>query len=325
MNLRILRAYYKKFGGLPAIRFYACKGLLWPLVKVVLSHPFDRESYRRAYSKVQVCVGYILCEQYTPFMLERKAFYGSQSLEHKKSNIVWFCWMQGVDQAPPVVKVCLASLRRHLTDRDIRLIDEGNWRDYVSLPDYIVRKWEQQRMPTPHFTDLIRLQLLIRYGGTWIDSTVLCTGLTPQNEQATRSYLDATLFFFQYTPPGSNRWSGIGNWFITACTNNEVLLVLRDMLLAYWKDYDCLVDYFVFHRFFSMLRGTYPDEVAAMPYGYAGWSVGLGYHLGNRFKAEQWNKLTAGVCFHKLSYNVRDEVLNGKDNYYHFIMNELKA
>lgn len=43
----------------------------------------------------------------------------------------------------------------------------------MKLPDYIVKKWEKGRIPADLFSDLLRLELLIRYGGTWIDSTVL--------------------------------------------------------------------------------------------------------------------------------------------------------
>lgn len=127
---------------------------------------------------------------------------------------------------------------------------------------------------------------------------------------------------FQYTRPGSNQWGGIGNWFISACTNNEVLMVLRDMLYAYWKDYDCLVNYYVFHLFFSMLREVFAGEIAAMPYGYAIRSLALVAHWGEPFEQEMWERLTSRVCFHKLAYSVKKEVLKGKGNYYQYVIGE---
>ncbi len=144
----------------------------------------------------------------------------------------------------------------------------------------------------------------------------------PENEQATLSYLDADLFMFQYTQPRSTQWGGIGNWFITACTNNEVLMVLRDMLFAYWKDYDFIMDYYIFHLFFSMLREAYPEQIAAMPYGYARRSLALVYHWGEQFDEDKWKKLTSKVCFHKITPVVRKDVLKGKNNYYHHIVDE---
>lgn len=315
----IFWSYFKKLGGFQTVRQYAKYKVLWGMAKTVLTNPFSRQSYKKAYSEALKKVEPLLTEKYSPLMKERKEHYASPSMNHHRSNIVWFCWLQGIEQAPPVVKVCYDSLKGHLSDRDIRVIDAENWTDYVSLPEYIVQKWQKKQIPNPHFTDLIRLQLLIKYGGTWIDSTVICTGLTPQNEKQTKSFLDADLFLFQYTQPGSDQWGGIGNWFITACTNNNVMLVLRDMLFAYWKEFDCVVDYFIFHLFFSMLRDVYPSEIAAMPYGYAGNSVWLGYHLGSEFKADKWEKLTQNVAFHKLTYSIRSEVLKVTDNYYHHI------
>ena len=96
--------------------------------------------------------------------------------------------------------------------------------------------------------------------------------------------------------------------------------MLRDMLLAYWRDYDFIIDYFIFHLFFSMLRDAYPEKISAMPYGYARRSLALVHHWGEMFDVERWEKLTSRVCFHKITTYVSKEVLTRKDNYYHHIV-----
>ena len=317
---KIVYSRFKQFGGLRVVRYYARMGALRPLVRGIMRNPFSRRSVLGAYQKAVVIVGEHLKKQYESLMWERKDLYSAQDLVHEKSRIVWFCWLQGMEQAPQIVKVCYASLVKRLPDREVRFVDGNNWKEYVELPDYILKKWEKKQIPPAHFADILRLELLIRYGGTWNDATVLCTGITPENEKDTLSYLDADLFMFQYTEPGSNQWGGISNWFISACSNNEVLMVLRDMVFVYWKDYDCMIDYYIFHLFFSMLRAAYPEPIAAMPYGYSRRSLALGYNWGKRFDKEKWDRLTSKVCFHKLSYNVRDKVKKDKGNYYHFIV-----
>ena len=132
-------------------------------------------------------------------------------------------------------------------------------------------------------------------------------------------YLDADLFLFQYSRPGSKEIS-ISNWFITARKNNEVLMALREMLYAYWKDYDCTLDYYMFHLFFSMIAKEYPDEIAKMPYGYSSNSLVLLHHWGEKFDQKKWDKLTSQVCFHKLAFRVSDSVKNDKENYYNHIL-----
>lgn len=320
MRINQLRSFYRKFGGFKAIRFFAKRGLLWPMAKKVLSNPFNRHSYMDAYYVAVRDVETLLREKYLPLMNERKAYYSTQDLKHERSKKVWFCWLQGIENAPLEIRICYSSLIKHLTDREINVIDESNWTEYVDLPEYIIKRWEKKQISPAHFSDLIRLQLLIRYGGTWIDATILCTGINPFNESETRSFLDANLFMFQYTIPGSGQWGGIGNWFISSCTNNEVLLVLRDMLLAYWRDYDFIIDYYIFHCFFSMLRDAYPEKIDAMPYGYARRCLALVHHWGEIFDAGRWKKLTSRVCFHKISTYVSKDVLRRKDNYYHYIV-----
>ena len=38
-----------------------------------------------------------------------------ETLERKKSNKVWICWLQGIDQAPELVQSCVRSLVKALT------------------------------------------------------------------------------------------------------------------------------------------------------------------------------------------------------------------
>lgn len=216
------------------VRHYVKMGALGPLVRGIIKNPFSRQAYLSAYQDAARVVGRHLMVQYSPLMKECREYYAQQHLEHEKSKIIWFCWLQGMEQSPQVVRVCYASIVKNLPDREVKIVDGLNWQEYVELPGYIVEKWNNNQIPPAHFADLLRVSLLIKYGGTWIDSTVLCTGLYPQNEKETLTFLNADLFMFQYTRPGSDRWGGIGNWFITSCTNNEVLLVLRDMLFAYW-------------------------------------------------------------------------------------------
>ena len=92
----------------------------------------------------------------------------------KKANRgrVWFCWLQGLEQAPPLVKLCYEALRQKLPDREIVVIDAKNVFDYITLPEEIVEKWKRGIIGPAHFSDLIRLELLVRYGGYWIDATV---------------------------------------------------------------------------------------------------------------------------------------------------------
>ena len=204
--VKILHTRYRQLGGLRLIREYARLGLLWPAAKKALHSPFSREVYKSIYHDLARGVEPVLVKRYAPMMGERRQFYSQQNLEHHRSRIVWFCWLQGLDNAPAIVKACYNSLRTHLSDREIKMIDNGNWQEYVELLEYVIAKWHKKQIPSAQFSDLIRVQLLIKYGGTWIDSTVLCTGTEHTDE-----FLDTDLFMFQYTHPQGGQWAGISN------------------------------------------------------------------------------------------------------------------
>ena len=96
--------------------------------------------------------------------------------------------------------------------------------------------------------------------------------------------------------------------------------MLRDMLFAYWKEFDFIIDYYIFHLFFSLLREAYPDEISSMPYGYAKRCLALVHHWGELFTEEKWERLTSQVCFHMITPFVKKKVRRGKGNYYHYIL-----
>ena len=96
--------------------------------------------------------------------------------EQKYSNFIWICWFQGIERAPELVKTCYKSVKRWYPDNDIVLITKENFRDYVDIPEYVISKWKKGKILNAHFSDILRLALLIKYGGLWIDATVFCTG-----------------------------------------------------------------------------------------------------------------------------------------------------
>ena len=317
MDFDKLRDRFRQFGGMRLAMEYARLGLVPAIVKSFFRCIVKRQSFKKIYPGILKVVEPYLLQKYRPVLKERKAFYAENPRPHERSRNVWVCWLQGMESAPPVVKACYNSLVRNLPGREVKVIDGNNWGEFVDMPGYICDKWEKRRIPPAMFSDLLRLQLLIKYGGTWIDAAVLCTG-------ECNEYMDSDLFLFRYNRAPGDRPLSISNWFITSCSGSEVLMVLRDVLFAYWRDYDCPLDYYIFHLFFSELAGEYPEQIARMPYGYSPNSLVLAKHWAEPFEPEKWEKLTASVCIHKLSYRLAGGVENDKDNYYKHILDSYK-
>lgn len=330
MDFQKLTTRFKQFGGLKKVWQYAKLGVLPVGVRKFFYCLIKRQSFKAIYPEVLCKIEPILITKYSLRVREFKKFLdepcdiaernGSREFEYEHPKVIWWCWLQGLDKAPEIVKACHRSLQKNLKDYEIRIIDSENWSQYVQLPNYIVERWNKKQIPPALFPDLLRLQLLIEHGGSWIDSTVLCTGFSTQKTQIAQKYLEAPLFLFQYTPEGTTKNISISNWFISAHSNNEVLMTVRDMLFAYWKDYNCTLDYYIFHLFFAMVAEQYPEQIVAMPYGYSVWSITLMHHLGDTFNQEQWDKLISKVSFHKLAYRLSDDIKNNKDNYYNYVL-----
>lgn len=314
MDFNKLIARYHQFGGLRIVWQYTKLGLLPVVVKGIVRCVVKRQSFKYIYPDVLRKVEPVLVERFQVSHYRIQA----NELSHEHPKVIWWCWLQGFDNAPEIAKACHKSLKNHLKDYEIRVIDSVNWSQYVHLPDYIVERWNKKQIPPALFSDLLRLQLLIEHGGSWIDSTVLCTGNVKENHN--ENFLNADLFLFQYTPEGTTKDISISNWFISACSNNEVLMTLRDMLFAYWKNYNCTLDYYIFHLFFAKVAKEYPEQIAGMPYGFSMRSLTLLHHWGETFEQKKWDKLISKVCFHKLAFRNDQKIINNKENYYNHIL-----
>ena len=94
---------------------------------------------------------------------------------HQYSNKIFWCWLQGEHNAPKLYKANLNALRRNCKNHDIIVITEKNMNQYINFPSFIINKLNKNFISKTHFCDILRLELLKKYGGTWIDASVLIT------------------------------------------------------------------------------------------------------------------------------------------------------
>ena len=85
---------------------------------------------------------------------------------------IWMFWAQGWTEAPDLVRTCALSWARRNPEWIVRRL---------SLTDLLQYGVDLQRvyanLPhpySPHYSDLVRTELLTLHGGLWVDSTILC-------------------------------------------------------------------------------------------------------------------------------------------------------
>lgn len=78
---------------------------------------------------------------------------------------IWVFWWQGIESAPLIIKLCINNMRKYIKDKEIIIIDQNNFSDYVNLPEYIIEKFNSRYISIQAFSDIIRIYLLYYYGG----------------------------------------------------------------------------------------------------------------------------------------------------------------
>ena len=303
-------ALFKKVGGADVLKQYLrAHVFLFAMVQTLLQG-FSRKGLEIVRLAVNNKILGKLRKKYRRFIAEYKV--NSQPLPRTRSNKVWVCWFQGMENAPALVQRCYRSLQENLPDREIILLTEENYRDYVTFPSYMQDKIDSGIITKTHFSDLLRLELLISHGGTWIDATVFCTG-----NNIPAYMLDSDLFLFQNLKPGADgHCTLISSWFMTACTNHPILLLTRAFLYHYWKTHNSLVDYFLIHDFFQLAIEAYPEEwEAVIPFSNSTPHILL-LRLFEEYNAPHYQSICAQTPFHKLSYKFTSEQAALPDTYY---------
>ena len=84
----------------------------------------------------------------------------------KPSHIIWQYWEQGLENAPDVVKQCVASVYKYKNGNKHIVLDKNNISEYISIPEYIIEMNKKGIIKSAHFSDYIRTALLAKYGGT---------------------------------------------------------------------------------------------------------------------------------------------------------------
>ena len=294
-----LKEVFEKQGGFGLIRQYARAGSLGTAIGEFFLLGKSRTALEILRLSTQLKLKQKLEKEYKAEVDRLDRIYDA-SLPHTSSNKVWVCWFQGMENAPEIVKRCFNSVKENIEGREIVLITSDNMMDYVTFPDEIQKKIESGIIKGAHLSDLLRLELLLNYGGTWMDSTVFCSG-----KNIPEYMMTSDLFMFQCMKPGRDgHCTVVSNWFITAKTNNKLLWMVKELLYSYWKEHDKLDDYFIFHAFFQICIEKCPQEWnKVIPVSNSTPHILL-LRLNEEFDQTIWDAVTQMMPFHKLSYKL---------------------
>lgn len=175
-------------------------------------------------------------------------FFIKKSIKKQKPiKKIFIYWEQGWNEAPTICKYCLQSWKLYNADWKIIELDKNNLFEYL---DISYEKQFQNIQPVQMRSDILRINLLKKYGGVWVDATTFCT--IPLN-----SWILKQKTFFALSSPGKDRM--ISNWFMTNVYKKSYITNrLCDDVNSYWetmiyKNQYKSNQYFQFHYIFNKL------------------------------------------------------------------------
>ena len=219
---------------------------------------------------------------------------------HIFSDNIYWCWLQGISNAPKLYKTTFKSVKKNCKNHNIIIINNTNLKEYIRFPSFIKEKFKNNNIDKTHFSDLLRLELLIKYGGTWIDASVLIT-------KYNKFFFKNELFFFKSIKITDNVGS---NWFITSEKESPVLKTTRDLLYEYWRKENYLCHYFIFQKFFKFSFMKYiKDYYTNIPVHF------LQKYLNKKFNYSIYKNILEKADVHKLTKKKKITKKNSFANY----------
>ena len=238
--------------------------------------------------------------------------------EHKycKNNeienyTIWQFWDSGAENAPEIVKRCIESIDKFEPDKRHIVLDLKNISEYVELPEIYYTLLSQGKMKMAHFSDILRTYLLLKYGGCWIDSTVLLTGKIPD-------YITSSDFFvFKNELNDDLDGLNLASYFIHSKPDNKFLKEIKELLFAYWSDNRYLMNYFLYlHALTAITQRNETNKQLWQNVPFVSFVPVQHFQneLLNPYNEQKWEIFKRESSIHKLSFKTKTLGLNKVKN-----------
>ncbi|MDQ3889419.1 MAG: capsular polysaccharide synthesis protein, partial [Actinomycetota bacterium] len=206
---------------------------------------------------------------------------------------IWVYWAQGIANAPAIVRRCHEELMRYHAADEVVVLDDALVPHYVEIPGVVRRRTAHDRTK---FADVLRLELLSRYGGVWLDATCFprrrLLDLLPE-------LLPSGFFAFRY------RDARISSWLLASEPNHPVVALTREAQYVYWEHFRRPIDYYLLHHLFESLyylADDFRDRCRATPWRSSHPPSRFARVMLEPYERDRYKQLLEGCFVHKLTY-----------------------
>lgn len=146
--------------------------------------------------------------------------------EENTPKIIWILWLQGFENAPEIVKRCAETWKNANESWRVVKIDRESLKEYVSIKRIL--DVNGKNIEKSDISDAVRIKLLSKYGGVWVDSTCIC-----QRPLDTWLHKYMNSGFFAFSEPTKDR--EIASWFLASEKENHLTDELRKRYVGYFQ------------------------------------------------------------------------------------------
>lgn len=168
---------------------------------------------------------------------------------------IWVFWYQGEESMPDIIRMCYNSICQNANGRKVVLLTKDNVGDYVQMPAFIMEKVKKGYITFTHLSDLVRVSLLYKYGGTWMDATLLTTA------PIDNSWMNGVFGTVKVHPLSEGtisdyRWT---SFYMFCQPGSLAMKCFRDVMFAFLGKNRGMLDYFFIDYTFELLYQKNPS------------------------------------------------------------------
>ena len=206
-----------------------------------------------------------------------------------------------MDDAPELVRACVSSVIGNLPEYCVPvLITLDNWSEYVTFTPAVINKFNRRIITYTHLADMLRSELIYRYGGLWIDATYYVSRTIPD------TVFDQEFFSLAFDKPLWGMDIMRGRWSSSLLgakqRHTPVMQFIMEGLWLYWEHTDETIDYFFWdyifdagYRHFEEIRRLVDSVIPSPPAAYD-----LQLEMNQRISARETERLHREFVFYKI-------------------------
>ena len=305
-------------------KYFPSNILNWQLAGKFLGqipHIIGENNARKICEKRHAVTREFLEKEFYEFLIN----YEFSICNEKNSKIIWTLWMQGYEHAPELVKCTIDSIRKfaELNGFQFILLEKDTIEKYIVFPKLIKEKMNLGIIDYTKISDILRVSLLAKYGGTWVDATVYMREDFDSSLLLQNYYTIKTGEIADYSPNISqNRWKG---FFLSG--NSSLFGFNRDFFFEYYSRYDIAVDYLLIDYIFDIAY-KYDEKIKNQMLELEKSNPNLFWlenHFSEKFDRKIWEDISENTKIFKTTYKLDKKIkCNPENNYSALIKSKLK-